>query len=262
MTNLINKKNEQRTQLIQRSVPVRAKEEEELNEEMTKDAENFLEVWLQGQEEIEELQENLDEVDQQLRDRNETPSADTHQEALPNDNTPHTLRIDTTNVTTDAQENSTTAPPATSRPSTSTSNITATSDLHSEFWEFFRDAVHRQNTPPVQKYHCLLGCLKWRAHAATEGLSVTSANYPEVDIIKSRIGNPITVRLSLYNQLRKVRVCTMRTKDLRGMLEAVEKCYRQLKAPGKDTNRTSIVLITQEKLPPCHSRRTRSRKNR
>ncbi|KHN81698.1 hypothetical protein Tcan_07207 [Toxocara canis] len=76
LTDLISKKNEEWTQLIQRSVPARAKEEEELHEETTKGAENFLEIWLQGQEKIEELQENLEEVNQQLRAHNETPSDD------------------------------------------------------------------------------------------------------------------------------------------------------------------------------------------
>ncbi|KHN88149.1 hypothetical protein Tcan_18735 [Toxocara canis] len=48
LTDLISKKNEEWTQLIQRSVPARAKEEEELYEETTKGEENFLEIWLQG----------------------------------------------------------------------------------------------------------------------------------------------------------------------------------------------------------------------
>ncbi|VDM48847.1 unnamed protein product [Toxocara canis] len=219
--------------MIQRSIPSRAKEEEELHEEMTKSEENFLEVWLQGQEKIGELQENLDEIDQQLRNHSKTPSDSTQKEALLSEDDPYTLRFDTTDTATDAQECDTTNSPTTSRllPTQQLPIYTDDPLRFNEFWDFFRDAVHRQNISPIQKYHYLLGCLKGRAHAATEGRSITSANYSEaVDIIKRRFGNPSTMKLSLYNQLRKVPACTMRTKDLSTILEAVEKCCRQLRA--------------------------------
>ncbi|VDD97404.1 unnamed protein product [Enterobius vermicularis] len=120
-----------------------------------------------------------------------------------------------------------------------------------EFWERSSSAVDAVNIPATQKFTCLLSCLQGSTYAAIAGMRITSANYDNaIQTLKRRYGDKKLIKTALYQQLSGIRCAGPQLKDLRAIVDMIDKICNQLTAYGEDVNHASIVAQIEKKLPP------------